>query len=127
MAGYDANPDLVAHHNHGDIVHAELLLEEFRVAGVGEAFRIHGPLVDGRGDQDVYLSVFQVLDGGIQRGNGVFGAFRGALAGLCVYVVRQAVYEVDFARAGVCCGRDDIDVHRPHVVQGFAVKAHELG
>ena len=34
MAGNYANLDLVAYHNHSYIVHAELLLQVLRVAGV---------------------------------------------------------------------------------------------
>ena len=127
MAGDHPHFQLVAYHDHGHIIGLENLLQVFRVAGVGEAFRVHGPLVDGAGDQHVYLAVLEVPHGGFQALDGSFGAVRRALSGFCVGVVRQAVHQVDFLLFGFCGGTYHVDVHGAYIVHRLAVKAHQLG
>ena len=126
VARHHANLDLAAHHDHGHVVGPEFPLEEFGVAGVGEALRVHGAFVDGGGHQHVYLPVLEVLHGHLQGLDGSLGAVRGALAGLCVDVVRQAVHQVDFFLFGIGRRGDDIDIHGADVVKRLAIEAHEL-
>ena len=126
MARDNSNLKLVAYHYHGDVVGTEFLLEILRVAGVCKAFGIHCPFVDGGGDKDVYEAVLEVLDGCLQGRDGVFGAFRGALAGLCVNAVREAVHKVHLALLCVLCALDHVDVHGLYVVESLAVESHEL-
>ena len=127
MARYHANLDLLAHHNHRDVIGPEFPLQVLGVAGVAEAFLVHRPLVDGGGHQHVHLAFLEVFHRHFQALDGRFGAVRGALAGFGVDIVRQAVHQVDLLLLGIGRRANDVDVHRPYVVKGLAIKAHQLG
>ena len=126
MPCHDSHLYAFADHKHGHVTGTELLLQVLRVSRESEALGIHRPLVYRRGDQYIYLSIFQSFDGTFQRRHRRFCRIRGCLARLYQEIVRKAVHDVHDLRLRILCGTYHVSLDITYIVQSLPVETESL-
>ena len=116
----------VTNHNHGNLIHSELLFKIFRVTGISESLAHHRPLVDRSRDEHVNISVLYVLNGALQRCHCTLRRLRGRLSRLDKHIFRQTVHDIHPLMIDILRGIYHISVYLVDIVNLLFVESEDF-